>query len=44
MSDVFAPWQQRAHDQTVAALDAGHILYWDARERLGALLRDWLAR
>lgn len=25
MSDVFAPWQQRAHDQTVAALDAGRL-------------------
>ncbi|MNV42249.1 DNA polymerase III subunit delta' [compost metagenome] len=25
MSDVFAPWQQRAYDQTVAALDAGRL-------------------
>jgi len=25
VSDVFAPWQQRAHDQTVAALDAGRL-------------------
>jgi len=25
MSDTFSPWQQRAYDQTVAALDAGRL-------------------
>jgi lipase len=25
-------------------LDAGHVLYWDAKEELGALMRDWLGR
>jgi lipase len=25
-------------------LDAGHLLYWDAREDLGALMREWLGR
>jgi len=25
-------------------LDAGHILYWDAQEGLGALMRAWLGR
>ncbi len=25
-------------------LDAGHVLYWDAREGLGALMREWLRR
>ena len=25
MSEAFAPWQQRAYDQTVAALDAGRL-------------------
>lgn len=29
---------------TTHGLDAGHILYWDAREELGALLRTWLGR
>jgi lipase len=29
---------------TTRGLDAGHILYWDAREELGALLRTWLGR
>ena len=26
------------------SLNAGHVLYWDAREGLGALMREWLAR
>ena len=25
-------------------LDAGHVLYWDAREGLGALMREWMGR
>ena len=25
-------------------LDAGHVLYWDAQEGLGALVRAWLGR
>ncbi len=25
MTDTFSPWQQRAYDQTVAALDAGRL-------------------
>jgi hypothetical protein len=29
---------------TDAGLDAGHVLYWDAKEGLGALMREWLGR
>jgi lipase len=25
-------------------IDAGHILHWDAKEELGTLMREWLAR
>ncbi|MEE7547898.1 DNA polymerase III subunit delta', partial [Xanthomonas sp. Kuri4-1] len=25
MSEAFSPWQQRAYDQTVTALDAGRL-------------------
>jgi hypothetical protein len=25
-------------------LDAGHLLYWDAREGLGTFMRAWLGR
>lgn len=29
---------------TVGGIDAGHVLYWDAAEELGALMRTWLGR
>jgi lipase len=29
---------------TDEGLDAGHVLYWDAKEGLGALMREWLGR
>jgi lipase len=29
---------------TAKGLDAGHVLYWDAGEGLGALMREWLGR